>query len=158
MVLLIDEVDNATNNQVFLDFLAGLRYRYVNRDEIYAFQSVVLAGVTDIKNGKGTIREGENYRENSPWNIAVDFDVDMSFQKAEIAQMLLEYKEERQIELDALGIAGELYAYTAGYPYLVSRLCKLMDEKISQTMEDAWSNDGFLASVRVLLKEKNKFI
>lgn len=32
IVLIIDEVDAATNNQVFLDFLAGLRDSYINRD------------------------------------------------------------------------------------------------------------------------------
>ena len=32
IVLLIDEVDSATNNQVFLDFLAQLRDAYITRD------------------------------------------------------------------------------------------------------------------------------
>ena len=51
IVLMIDEVDSATNNQVFLDFLAQLRDGYISRDanNIPAFQSVILAGVTDVK-------------------------------------------------------------------------------------------------------------
>ena len=32
IVLMIDEVDSASNNQVFLDFLAQLRDSYINRD------------------------------------------------------------------------------------------------------------------------------
>ena len=32
IVLFIDEVDSATNNQVFLDFLAQLRDGYISRD------------------------------------------------------------------------------------------------------------------------------
>ena len=32
IVLIIDEVDSATNNQVFLDFLAQLREGYIRRD------------------------------------------------------------------------------------------------------------------------------
>lgn len=41
IVLIIDEVDNATNNKVFLDFLAKLRRYYLNRDEIPTFWSVM---------------------------------------------------------------------------------------------------------------------
>ena len=45
IVLMIDEVDSATNNQVFLDFLAQLRGCYINRDNKPTFQSVILTGV-----------------------------------------------------------------------------------------------------------------
>ncbi len=45
IVLLIDEVDTATNNQVFIDFLAQLRAYYLNKNRTAAFQSVILAGV-----------------------------------------------------------------------------------------------------------------
>lgn len=48
IVLMIDEVDSATNNQVFLDFLAQLRGYYINRSWFATFQSVILAGVCDI--------------------------------------------------------------------------------------------------------------
>lgn len=50
IVLMIDEVDSASNNQVFLDFLAQLRAYYIDRDEQATFQSVILAGVYDIRN------------------------------------------------------------------------------------------------------------
>ena len=52
IVLIIDEVDSATNNQVFLDFLAQLRSQYMKREknqQFRTFQSVILAGVTDVK-------------------------------------------------------------------------------------------------------------
>ena len=51
IVLIIDEVDSATNNQVFIDFLSQLRAGYISRatDGMPAFQSVILAGVTDVK-------------------------------------------------------------------------------------------------------------
>ena len=48
VVLIIDEVDSASNNQVFLDFLAQLRAYYLVRDRRATFQSVILAGVYDI--------------------------------------------------------------------------------------------------------------
>lgn len=49
VVLMVDEVDSASNNQVFLDFLAQLRMYYLNREELPTFHSVILAGVYDIK-------------------------------------------------------------------------------------------------------------
>lgn len=71
VVLIIDEVDSATNNQVFLDFLAKLRSNYIKREknpEYKTFQSVILAGVTDVKHLKGKIRDEDQHRVNSPWN------------------------------------------------------------------------------------------
>lgn len=52
IVLMIDEVDSATNNQVFLDFLAQLRGCYISRDVRPCFQSVILTGVYDVRNIK----------------------------------------------------------------------------------------------------------
>lgn len=68
VVLIIDEVDSATNNQVFLDFLAQLRGYYLNRNRFSTFQSVILAGVCDIKNLKRNLRPEEEHKDNSPWN------------------------------------------------------------------------------------------
>ena len=92
VVLIIDEVDSASNNQVFLDFLAQLRAYYLVRDRRATFQSVILAGVYDIKNVKLKIRPDDEHKVNSPWNIAADFNVDMSFSPADISTMLLEYE------------------------------------------------------------------
>ena len=80
IILIIDEVDSATNNQVFLDFLAQLRDNYISRDAkgTPAFHSVILAGVTDVKHLKSKIRPEEEGKENSPWNISADFNIDMS--------------------------------------------------------------------------------
>lgn len=160
IVLLIDEVDSATNNQVFLDFLAQLRGYFINRDRKPAFQSVVLAGVYDVRNMKRKLRPEEEHKINSPWNIAADFLVDMSFSPEEIAGMLKDYEKDHRTAMDIGEMAGLLYEYTAGYPYLVSRLCKSMDEKIAGTKAfpskaDAWTREGFLEAVKLLLGEKN---
>ena len=77
VVLMIDEVDQASNNQVFLDFLAQLRGYYLNRDEVSAFHSVILAGVHDIRNIRQKIRPDAEHKHNSPWNISADFNVDI---------------------------------------------------------------------------------
>ena len=41
IVLMIDEVDSASNNQVFLDFLAQLRDQYMERDKYPTIRSVI---------------------------------------------------------------------------------------------------------------------
>lgn len=84
IVLIIDEVDSAANNQVFVDFLAQLRACYLKRRRVRTFQSVILAGVYDVRSIKGKIHPDETYMENSPWNIAADFLVDMSFSSKDI--------------------------------------------------------------------------
>lgn len=160
IVLMIDEVDSASNNQVFLDFLALLRGYYINREELETFQSVILAGVYDVKNIKRKLREEDEHKMNSPWNIASDFLVDMSFSKKEIVGMLTEYENDYHTKMNIENIAELLYEYTSGYPYLVSRICKLIDERIAESKEYpdkciAWTKDGFLAAVKLLLNEKN---
>ena len=62
IVLMIDEVDSASNNQVFIDFLAQLRDYYLDRKQTAVFQSVILAGVYDIKNLKQKIRPEEVHK------------------------------------------------------------------------------------------------
>ena len=151
IVLMIDEVDSATNNQVFLDFLAQLRGYYIDRDESPTFQSVILAGVYDVKNIKRKIRPEDDHKMNSPWNIAVDFTIDMSFSAKEIAGMLQEYENDYHTGMNIEEMAELLSDYTSGYPYLVSRLCKLMDERIvgEKSFPDknsVWKKAGFLAA------------
>ena len=160
IVLMIDEVDSASNNQVFLDFLSLLRGYYITRAKIPTFHSVILAGVYDIKNLKRKIRPEEEHKINSPWNIATDFLVDMSFSKKEITSMLQEYEKDYHTGMDMEKIVELLYDYTSGYPFLVSRLCKLMDEVVFgtegfDTKEKSWTKCGFLEAMKLLVMEKN---
>ena len=99
IVLMIDEVDSATNNQVFLDFLALLREGFLARTSkgVPTFRSVILAGVTDIKSLKRKIRPDEAHKFNSPWNIAADFNIDMSLPVEGIVGMLDEYCQLRAL-------------------------------------------------------------
>jgi hypothetical protein len=102
IVLIIDEVDKSSNNQLFLDFLGVLRNKYLlkNQGEDYSFHSVILAGVHDVKSLKAKIRPEDEQKYNSPWNIAVNFEVDLSFKAIEIETMLKEYAGERKISMD----------------------------------------------------------
>ena len=119
IVLMIDEVDTATNNQVFLDFLGKLRSGYLKREKstkYKTFQSVILAGVTDVKHLKSKM-------------------------------------------MDTAAIAGQIREYTNGYPFLVSRICQLLDERMVPdtfaNLREAWTQDGVEAAVKMILSEEN---
>ncbi|MCD8019577.1 MAG: ATP-binding protein [Clostridiales bacterium] len=160
IVLMIDEVDNAANNQIFLDFLSQFRSSYLRRNVIPTFQSVILAGVYDVRSIKRKIRPDEEHKDNSPWNIAADFDVEMSFSAADIANMLKEYEEDYHTGMDINAISKLIYDYTSGYPVLVSRICKLLDEKITgsgafPTRCSAWTREGFFEAEKRVVKEDN---
>ena len=162
VVMFIDEVDSASNNQVFLDFLAQLRLQYLNREEDAsnpAFQSVILAGVTDIKHLKSKMRDEDQSKVNSPWNIAAEFDIDMSLHADGIKGMLDDYEADHNTGMDTAAIAQLIYDYTSGYPFLVSRICQIIDEKLVpgkfKTLSDAWTRNGIDEAVKAILIESN---
>lgn len=160
VILIIDEVDQACNHDIFLTFLGMLRKKFLARRRQPTFQSVILAGVYDIKNMKLKIRQETEQQYNSPWNIAADFMVDMSFSVLDISGMLTEYKNDVCIEMDVLTISELLYDYTSGYPFLVSRLCKILDEYIPgrnrfPDLQSAWTKEGVTEAVKILLTESN---
>lgn len=159
VVLLIDEVDRATDNQTFLHFLGMLREKYLSRKagEDFTFVSVILAGVYDVKNiklrmqqkGYAVLQEGEA-KYNSPWNIASAFEIDMAFSVSEIATMLREYEADNHTNMNIEEIAAELHNYTNGYPFLISRICQELDET-----DKPWNASGIQEAVKVILLEKN---
>ena len=160
VVLIIDEVDATSNNRIFLTFLAMLRAKYLARERPGqdTFHSVVLAGVHDIKNlklklvneGKAELKPGER-QLNSPWNIATDFNVDMSFNPAEISNMLEEYEKDHQTGMDISAIANEIYDFTSGYPFLVSRICKYIDDYLNKN----WTVAGVHEAIRIIPTERS---
>jgi hypothetical protein len=159
IVLMIDEVDKTSNNSIYIQFLGRLRDKYLKRREgkDYTFHSVILAGVYDIKNIKlKLINEGiytptqtEGKLLNSPWNIAADFKVDMSFHPDDIATMLNEYEADHDTGMNIAEISDEIYSFTNGYPYWVSRLCKNIDEDLNAN----WTVEGVTESVKMVLVE-----
>ena len=131
IVLIIDEIDKSLNNQLFLDFLAMLRNKYLkqNEDEDTTFHSIVLGGVHDVKSMKAKLRPNAEQKYNSPWNIAVDFDIDLSLNETEIKSMLDDFVQCEGVQMDTSIISKKLWYYTSGYPFLVSKLCELMYKK-----------------------------
>ena len=158
VVLIIDEVDQASSQNLFLAFLGMLRDKYLKRSVYPTFQSVILAGVYDVRSMKRKIRPDEEHKENSPWNIAARFRVDMGFSAKDIAGMLKEYEADFHTGMKIEEMAEQIYQYTSGYPYLVSWLCKCMDEDIAQNKGDrqrAWTREGLLEAVKMLLQDQN---
>jgi len=130
IVLLIDEVDKCSDNQLFLNFLGLLRSKYLSRHKYPTFHSVILAGVYAVKTLKLKIRPDKEKKYNSPWNIAADFKVDLTFNPKEITTMLVDYSNHKKLKQDTSLLSEKLYYYTMGHPYLVSMMCKIIDEEI----------------------------
>ena len=177
VVVTIDEVDQSSDNQLFLNFLGMLRNKYLERDlqgMDSTFHSVILAGVYDVKNLKVKLRPEAEKKYNSPWNvsqgedkaselallsqrnvcvanIAADFNIDMTFQPEEIAQMLHDYEEDEHTGMDICAVSEEIYKYTSGYPFLVSKLCKVIDEQLDKD----WTINGVQTATKQTILEKN---
>lgn len=157
VVLIIDEVDKSSNNQLFLSFLGMLRNKYLLKatKKDLTFRSVILAGVHDVKTLKIKLRTDDETKYNSPWNIAVNFKVDMSFNSSEIESMLIEYCVDNNLEMDTKLLADKLYYYTSGYPFLVSRICQIIDEDILEENRVSWSIELIDLGLKRLLKEES---
>jgi hypothetical protein len=156
IVVLIDEVDQSSNNDIFIKFLGLLRNKYLSRGDEPTFHSVILAGVHDVKSLKMKIRPDSEQKYNSPWNIAADFKVDMNLYPHEIQPMLDDYVRERGVQMDTSAMSYGLFYYTSGYPFLVSRLCKIIDEDILPTKNSLdWNETDLDSAARKLVWETN---
>ncbi|MBQ0088724.1 MAG: hypothetical protein KBT27_05280, partial [Prevotellaceae bacterium] len=78
------------------------------------------------------------------------FDMDMSLHTPGIADMLREYAQDHQLAFDANEVAQSIYDYTHGYPFLVSRLCQLIEQN-----DFSWNAAGVVNAVHELLNERN---
>ena len=92
---------------------------------------------------------------NSPWNVAVDFRVDMSFSTKEIGTMLKTYDEDHMYGIDIEAVSEEIYRYTDGYPFLVSLICLWIDERLPEKGHKEWNVSGVRQAVREIVKNSN---
>jgi len=115
------------------------------------FHTVILAGVHDVKNLKLKLRPDENRTLNSPWNIAVEFDIDMSFNPREIGTMLIDYEADAKTGMNIKEMSEKIYMYTNGYPFLVSKLCKVIDEKLNRD----FTGKGIEEAIKITLGNSN---
>lgn len=82
----------------------------------------------------------------------------MSFSSEQIASMLEQYEQDHQTGMEVLKVAEEIYQYTSGYPYLVSVICKYLDEEVLdkkgfEGVGTAWTKREIEDVVKILLKE-----
>jgi len=150
IVIFIDEVDNASNYESFIEMLRMLRNKYLKRKTVPTFKSVILAGVYDIKNLKLKVRPDSDHQYNSPWNIAVPFKADMSLHKDGIAQMIQDYEDDHNTGMNVSEMAQMVWDYSSGYPYFVSKLCQLIDQE-----NLGWNKEGMISAVKMVLVEEN---
>ena len=64
--------------------------------------------------------------------------------------MLASYEEDHHTGMDLQAMAKEIYDFTDGYPYLVSRLCQIIDEN-----DFEWNHLGMDDALRQVLNEKS---
>jgi len=165
IVILIDEVDKASNYYIFMDFLGVLREKYISKQakKDTTFKSVILTGVNDIKRIKTHIiskrilteEEANNISKseyNSPWNVAKTFKVDLDFDAIEIESLLLDYlSEHKESKINTQVIADLIHRYTSGYPYLVGKICEIIVEELCND----FTEKGIESSIKMLLNESN---
>ena len=66
-----------------------------------------------------------------------------------------EYEDENNLKLDINLLSKEIYKFTSGYPFLVSRICEIIDEKIIPNRDEAWTKEDIQRSIKILLEENN---
>ena len=166
VVLILDEVDRAEGSDVFRDFLGKLRDSYIERDPEHmqsAFQSVILAGVTDVEHLKGGIRPQDQSRgTGSPWNIASNLDIPMELPSPGIMEMLREYKTDHHIRMNVKTVTESIMRWTSGYPYLVSRICEILDTMMVPdrfpSLSKAWTAAGVDEAASMIITKESSLL
>ncbi|MEY3249257.1 MAG: hypothetical protein RL742_1300, partial [Bacteroidota bacterium] len=69
VVLLIDEVDKSSNNQLFISFLGVLRNKYLDRNFFPTFHAVVLARRSDFLQAVAALRSKKIAKYGGKWNF-----------------------------------------------------------------------------------------
>ena len=152
VVLIIDDVDRPANKEVLCEFLEQLRARYITRgvNDMPAFHSVILSSEKDVRALQGKEIPEDKYVEHIPWDISSDFDLDLSLPCEGIKAMLDDYESEHNCGMNTEEMAKLICEYTKGYPGLVSKICYIIDTKISKEkgLSDAWTKSGFEEAVK----------
>jgi len=112
--------------------------------------TLYFSGVYNIGNLKSNFFSSETPM-NSLYNINVRFDIDMSFSAKEIETMLVEYENDHHTEMNISEIANEIRFYTSGYPYLVSKICLLIETDLNRN----WTIDGVQEAIKLILEENS---
>ena len=66
--------------------------------------------------------------------------------------MIKDYCDDNNLNMNTEAISKILYKYTSGYPFLVSRLCQIINEDMHVLV---WDEQVILKAIKILLNEKN---
>ena len=73
--------------------------------------------------------------------------------------MLDDYENDHHTGMDTAEIAEEIYAWTSGYPFLVSRICQIVDNALAgarfPNLSRTWTIEGISEAARLILSENN---
>jgi hypothetical protein len=69
--------------------------------------------------------------------------------------MLDDYSKENNIELEIEKLSKEIFKFTNGYPFLVSRICQVIDEDIFKDNKKQWTIQEIQKAVKIIINEKN---
>ncbi|MBU3104240.1 hypothetical protein [Clostridium gasigenes] len=59
------------------------------------------------------------------------------------------------LNFDIEVLSKEIYKFTSGYPFLVSRICEIIDENILKNRDKAWDEFHIQKAMKILLGENN---
>ncbi len=124
VVLLIDEID-ALLDDVFVAVLRQLRDGYQSRPGHFP-SSVILVGLRDVRDYKAKIRSDErSWGTGSPFNIKSDSFLLKNFSRQWVDELLEQHTTETG-QVFPLEVKEEIFRLTAGQPWLVNALARLM--------------------------------
>ena len=158
--------DEASFCRLFL----GLLYDSIYYGEVMGIHTIIeneCKRISEDKNIVIDLRDISNFitkmcqESLKPVIIIIDEVDQASNQKIflDFLGMLKHYENDNHYGMNIEKTSEELFAFTSGYPYLVSRLCKIIDERLIQNdkmnAKLAWSREGILDAVKVLTKESS---
>ena len=76
----------------------------------------------------------------------MDFGYIITFHEENIEVMLNEYELENKTGMDIINIAHKIYEITGGHPFLISKICKYIDEKLYKE----WTMEGISKAVELI--------
>lgn len=69
--------------------------------------------------------------------------------------MLYDYSKYNNLTLDINNLSQRIYFFTSGYPFLVSSICKIIDEKIYPNNKETWNVKDIDRAVSLIISDVN---
>lgn len=69
--------------------------------------------------------------------------------------MLVDYDNCNKLSMDIRKLSERIYYFTSGYPFLVSRICQVIDEEFYDDCKKTWTLNDIDKAVKIILEERN---